>query len=168
MQLGVMVITENDFGSIEEMKMIEWIEQEFFPLFKLKERRFCRDDVYDITNDIQGFAQVDVIIIIADLSLKKLEHTVQTIRSCLHSRIQPLEEAMKFALLMKSGPLSALNTTVAGLRDQTHVFAIPKNFVEIQTLISTIVKPYLLNHVFFDKIRLRPLEMLKEYLESEK
>lgn len=166
MQVGILQVTnvEREIAPDEDPAL--WLSQELVPFFKVEKTLLCREDLYALKQKLHLFSQVDVMIILTHLGLNQIEHTVEFLVSQLDSRLTPLEDAIKFAMVERSGPLAALNTPVAGVRNQSYMIAIPNNFTEIKAITEKVLKPFLLNHVFFDKIRIKPLDMLEEYLKS--
>lgn len=167
MQLGILII-DNRFLTKNIYKEIKnFIRQEFMTFFDYINFILCKNEITEIKKKLNEIKKYDTIFIIDNMRLENYDYNIEFYKNWLDRRIIPLEESLKYSLVQKFGPLTALSSQVAGIKDSCHVFAFSNKLDEIKQLIYMVIKTFILNHLIFKENYKKPLHMLKEYVEYE-
>lgn len=167
MKLGVIVVNNRFLNADVYEKIKKFIEQEFKMFFDAITFVVCKNKIKNIDKELQKTHKYDIILIIDNMRLENYDYNIEFYKNWLDRRIKPLEDSLKYALALKFGPLTALSSQIAGIKDDCYVFAFPNRLDEIKEITFSVIKTFILNHLIFNDKYKSPLNMLKEYVEDE-
>jgi molybdenum cofactor synthesis domain-containing protein len=156
MMLGVLTISDSVPLKQREDKSGQYIIEKLGHFFHGYKYLVGTYDVEDIQGKVELLLkESDFIVTNGGTGIMPRDNTPEALAGYLDKRIGPLEEAIKLAMVLKNGPLSALSRPVAGIKNGKYVIALPGRTADVAAALEEVVKPFFVNHLFIDKINVK-------------
>lgn len=164
MKLGVLTISDSVPSGKREDQSGPYIIEALGHFFHESRYLTATDDAEDITDKISRLLEeCDLVITNGGTGIMPRDNTPEALADFLEERIVPLEEAIKFAMVLKNGPLSALSRPVAGKKTGKYVIALPGRTSDAAAALEQVIKPFFINHLFLERINVKGV--VKEVLD---